>query len=79
MGQVEEIFQINNNTMTTEELKEYNALSDYEKVLYDNLKAMHPEYDHDKCITFAKISMGSIIEDERPIDRLKQKIKDFFK
>lgn len=41
--------------MTSEELKEYNKLTAFEKILYNQYKALHPGDSHSQALTYAKI------------------------
>ena len=41
--------------MTSEELREYNKLTTFEKTLYNQYKALHPGDSHSQALTYAKI------------------------
>ena len=41
--------------MTSDELKEYNKLTPFEKALYNQYKALHPGDSHSQALTYAKI------------------------
>lgn len=41
--------------MTSEELREYNKLTTFEKTLYNQYMALHPGDSHSQAITYAKI------------------------
>lgn len=41
--------------MTSEELREYNKLSPFDKTLYNQYKALHPGDSHSQAFTYATI------------------------